>query len=459
MTVLRSGKLGATTDAPGSGSYWTNGKLGIVFALKPDIITIALGTNDSKVMNWPDSANFIRDYTALIDTLSAISSKPQIWLCLPCPAWTTGTAPNTIQGSVIQNSIIPRIKQVAAAKGCATIDFYTLMAGRQNMFPDNLHPNSAGADSLAAIIYRAYADKAVRIACIGNSITQYGPSSDVPDIDAYPSKLGMLLGRGYVVQNDGYSGAAMQKKNAGWSYWVEAANKFSIIFKFKPNVVTIKLGTNDSRRWYWHTAPYIADYKAMIDTLSNNISPKPLIKLCLPIPTWPSGFVKYGINDTMIRDSVIPAIKAVVQAKGLSIIDLYAPMQNTLGTLVPATDGVHPNAAGQDTLAHLIYRNLSLATANATPGPVSYVNLQPAAGMLPEIHNVKNGNISVTLKTAGTSTVTMMTVTGKVAAMKTFSGKGIYVIRPDAASSGVYIMCVTSGTQTTAKKIVDVKGK
>jgi acyl-CoA thioesterase-1 len=361
-TLLKSGK-NTPTDAPGAWSYWKYGhKLDSVFAFKPDIITIALGTNDSKAMNWQDSANFIRDYTALIDTLSLISSKPQIWLILPCPAWVPTSNPPDISGSTIKNSIIPRIKQLAAAKNLNTIDLNTPMTNFQGLFPDNVHPNSAGADSLAALIYRAYAVKAMRIACIGNSITQYGPSSDVPDIDAYPSKLGMLLGRGYLVQNDGYSGAAMQRKNAGWSYWVEAANKFSQIFKFKPNVVTIKLGTNDSRRNYWHTAPYIADYKAMIDTLNNNIAPKPIIKPCLPIPAWPSGFVKYGINDTIIRDSVVPAIKLVALAKGLSIIDLNTPMQSAYPALVPATDGVHPNAAGQDTLAHLIYRNFTIAS-------------------------------------------------------------------------------------------------
>jgi acyl-CoA thioesterase I len=458
-TLMKSGKS-AVTDAPGTRAYWTYGrKLDSVFAFKPDIITIALGTNDSKAMNWQDSANFIRDYTALIDTLNLISSKPQIWLILPCPAWVPTSNPPDISGSTIKNSIIPRIKQIATQKNLNTIDFNTPMTNQQALFPDNIHPNSAGADSLAAIIYRTYSGKAVRIACIGNSITQYGSSSDIPDIDAYPSKLGMLLGRGYLVQNDGYSGAAMQKKNAGWSYWVEAANKFSLIFKFKPNVVTIKLGTNDSRRNYWHTAPFIADYKSMIDTLNSNISPKPVIKPCLPIPAYPSGFVKYGINDTIINDSVIPAIKAVAQAKGLSIIDLNTPMKNTLGTLVPAADGVHPNAVGQDTLAHLIYRNLILSTAVATPGPVSGRILQQEARTSPEISIVMSRALSVTLNEPGTATVTLMTVSGKVAAVKTIARKGTFTVRPAAVLSGVYIVRVTSGSHTIVKTIVGISGE
>jgi lysophospholipase L1-like esterase len=559
MTLLKSGKVGAVTDAQGSGSYWTHGKLSNVFTLKPDIITIALGTNDAKMMNWVDSANFVRDYSALIDTLMTISSKPQIWLCLPCPCWVTDTSANQIRGSIIKNNIIPRIKQVATTKGVNTIDFYTPLANFQSHFPDNIHPDSIGGDSLAAILYRTYAAKAVRIACLGNSITQYGSSSDVPDIDAYPSKLGMLLGRGYLVQNDGVSGCAMQKKNAGWSYWDTGAKKFPLIFGLKPNVITIKLGTNDSRRYYWHTSNYIADYKAMVDTLNNNISPKPTIKLCLPIPAYPSGFVKYGINDTIITDSVIPAIKVVAQAKGLSIIDLNTPMQNTLGTLVPASDGVHPNAAGQDTLAHLIYRNftsaamalsatsigfsasvgqkdttgtkktdtvlniavagslatvttthksawltctvdnaaqnaqkitnaLSLAnlpttagtyydtvtvtatnanpastryvvTLNLTPGTEVNAILQPAASISPEIRLLKPGAISVTINNPGKNIVTMVAMTGQIAVARTFVGKGTYVVRPDMALSGVYIVRVTSGSQTMVRKIVVMAGE
>lgn len=456
MTLLKSGKFGATTDVPGSGSYWIHGRLSNVFALKPDIITISLGTNDAKSISWQDSANFVRDYTALIDTLSGISSRPQIWLVLPCPCWITTTGPADIQNSVIKNSIIPKIKQVAAAKGLGTIDFNTPMTSLQNHFPDNIHPDSVGADSLARIMFHTYAATCVRICCIGNSITQYGSSSDVADIDAYPSKLGMLLGRGYLVQNDGVSGCAMQKKNAGWSYWDTGAKKFPLIFGLKPNIVTIKLGTNDSRRYWWHTASYIADYKSMIDTLSNNISPKPTIRLCFPIPAYPSGFVKYGINDTIIRDSVIPAIKAVAQAKGLSFIDLYTPMQNTLGTLVPASDGVHPNAAGQDTIAHLLYRNLVLATEISTPRSPSPGNLSQVSGVAPQIRFAKDGLVSILLNCPGESTVSLMTVAGRILAVKSFSGTGTCQFRPDAAPAGVYIVRITSGPQTLVTKVVSL---
>lgn len=190
--MLKSGKM-YVTDAPGAGSYWTQGKLTNVFALNPEIITILLGTCDSKPMNWADSANFIRDYTAMIDTLSTISPKPQIWLCLPCPAWVTTTTATDISGATIKNSIIPRIKQVAATKGLGIIDLNTPMINFQSLFPDNIHPNDVGADSLAAIIYRTYTSTAVKFCCPGNRNTQSiragGPVSYV-----YPAKHGSAIG-------------------------------------------------------------------------------------------------------------------------------------------------------------------------------------------------------------------------------------------------------------------------
>ncbi len=177
-------------------------------------------------------------------------------------------------------------------------------------------------------------------------------------------KLNMLLGRNYWVQNEGVSGTYMQKagKTPYWTY-----GKLPAVFTLKPNIITIMLGTNDSRATQWNTTRYITDYKAMIDTLSINISPKPQIWLCYPMPAWKdtgvwgydNGIPGNGINGNTIRDSVIPAISSVAKAKGLPTIDLYTPM---LPCSSYCADGVHPNAAGQDTLAHVIYRVLKSGT-------------------------------------------------------------------------------------------------
>jgi hypothetical protein len=152
-------------------------------------------------------------------------------------------------------------------------------------------------------------------------------------------------------------------------YW--NSTRLGDVIKFKPNVVTIKLGTNDSRQQDWHADKFIADYGSMIDSL-NTLDPKPKIWLLTPIPSWlVNGSWPYnGINDSIIKNQTLPALKQVAKDKGLDIIDLNTPFQ-ALKRLVP--DGVHPNAEGQDSIAHIVYRALS-----AQPVPIAKAPAQPA---------------------------------------------------------------------------------
>jgi acyl-CoA thioesterase-1 len=204
--VENDGVSGCTLLKKGDTPYWTKGKLANVFAFKPDIISIKLGTNDSKDYNWTHKADFAQDLQSLIDTLGRISPKPQIWLCLPAPAWANGFS---ISGTVIENEVIPLIKQVAQSNNLNIIDTHTPLLNKSALFSDGVHPNDEGADSIATAIFRAFKEKATRIACIGNSITDYafpGSAADAVEADAYPIRLNMLLGRGYFVENDGVTG-------------------------------------------------------------------------------------------------------------------------------------------------------------------------------------------------------------------------------------------------------------
>jgi acyl-CoA thioesterase I len=226
--------------------------------------------------------------------------------------------------------------------------------------------------ALAAIGVRAQ----IKVACVGNSITA-GSTLSNAGTQSYPNRLGVLLGSDYRVKGEGVSGTYMQK--AGRSpYW--NTSQFRDVFTFKPAIITICLGTNDSRATQWNRARYIADYKAMIDTFST-ISPKPKIWLVKPMPAWyatnnnsvnPSvpgwgfdnGIAGNGISGFTIRDSVIPAVEQVAMEKGLPVIDLYGPLlmgkpyaYNVTPAYVP--DGVHPNALGHDTIAHVIYRAMT----------------------------------------------------------------------------------------------------
>lgn len=392
-TVLNAGVGWRTMLRSGDSTYWKYGRFAQVFAFQPDIISIDLGTNDSKPINWKDSANFLRDTRDMIDTLAAMPSHPRIFIIYPTPTFNNeNVSPqpsDLIRESVIRNGVIPRLRQVAIEKGLDTIDLHTPFLGRSTLFgTDGIHPTTPGYDSLAAYIFKGYISKVTRIAVVGNSITEYINSgvANAVAVDAYTTKLNMLLGRNFYAENEGRSGCYMQKPTgitpAIMSYWNQG--KVANVFALKPHIITIMLGTNDSRPKAWNTARYTRDAKALIDTFSNNITPKPAIWLVKPIGAWmvnghwgfgnPTSDTTNGINGNIIRDSVIPAIAQTATDKGLSTIDLYNHPSFNPALPQPATplmsgDGVHPFRVGHDTIAHIFYRALlpSVGIAMQTP--------------------------------------------------------------------------------------------
>jgi lysophospholipase L1-like esterase len=433
FTIENDGVSGTTLLKAGDNSYWKNGKLTNVFAYKPDIITIKLGTNDSKPINWDaHKGEFERDYLALIDTLSAMPQKPRILLCLPAPAFTDLTGNADIRGSIVKNEIIPAIKRVAQARSLAVIDLNTPFQNLENLFPDKIHPNAVGHDSIAAFIFRAFQANSKRLACIGNSITQYTAQANTDPKDAYPVKLSELLGANWYTVNQGWSGAYVQKVSPQ-PYW--NSTRLKDVINFKPDVITIKLGTNDSRQQDWHADKFIADFKSMIDTL-NTISPKPKIWLVTPVPAWQvNGAWPYnGINDSIIKNQTLPALKQVAKDKGLEIIDVNTPMVN-LKRLVP--DGVHPNAEGQDSLAHWIYRVLNTPT-------MEVVSKIRRGSVWPEIE-IRGRNMHVTLPVSSEGRVRLYSVDGReMASLALQRGEASLVV--SGLSKGRYFISVEASS-------------
>ncbi|MBD3393862.1 MAG: hypothetical protein GF418_17155 [Chitinivibrionales bacterium] len=131
--------------------YWYNPIFPYVFEFQPDTITIMLGTNDSKPQNWAHKKDFARDVTALVDTFASMETNPDIWLCLPPPAFENFIYQD-INGEIIHDEIVPLIRQVAVGRGIPLIDTHTPLLDHEDYFPDGVHPNPDGASELAAII-------------------------------------------------------------------------------------------------------------------------------------------------------------------------------------------------------------------------------------------------------------------------------------------------------------------
>ena len=90
-------------------------------------------------------------------------------------------------------------------------------------------------------------NKQIRVACIGNSIT-YGYGIDAKFQHAYPGILQQLLGPKYDVRNFGMSGRTLLQKG-DFPYMREYIYRRAK--NFQPDIITIKLGTNDSKPHNW----------------------------------------------------------------------------------------------------------------------------------------------------------------------------------------------------------------
>lgn len=159
--VQNFGVSGRTLLKKGDYPLWNETAFPEALEYKPNIVTILLGTNDSKPQNWAFKDEFITDYVAMIDTFRALDSNPEIWTCLPPPAFAIQWG---IRDSIITADIIPMIKQIAAEKNTKMIDFYTAFEDKHDLFPDDIHPNVEGCWEFAQIIHHAITGDSVQAA-------------------------------------------------------------------------------------------------------------------------------------------------------------------------------------------------------------------------------------------------------------------------------------------------------
>ncbi len=147
--VNNFGVSGTTLLRNGDSPYWSQGAYSSALGSWPDIVTIMLGTNDSKPQNWKYKDQFVADYCLLIDTFRALSSKPQVWICRPIPA---ASQAYSINGTIIRDEMLPMLDEIARLKNVPIIDTYTAMVSHTDLLPDGIHPDSAGNKIIAQTI-------------------------------------------------------------------------------------------------------------------------------------------------------------------------------------------------------------------------------------------------------------------------------------------------------------------
>lgn len=199
-----------------------------------------------------------------------------------------------------------------------------------------------GAGSVAA-------QSVVRVACIGDSITAGSGSSD-RQTKSYPAVLAALLGERYEVRNFGIGGRTLLK-NGDRPYWAE--NFFRESQDFRPDIVVVKLGTNDSKPQNWdaHAAEFESDLREML-TAYRDLPNRPRVYVCFPAWITDNGM---GIRENVVAAEVIPIISRVAAETGVGVIDLHTTLYGA-AHLLP--DGVHPNDWGYMLLARDVYERI-----------------------------------------------------------------------------------------------------
>lgn len=198
---------------------------------------------------------------------------------------------------------------------------------------------------ILAMISFAFPQAIIKVACVGNSITQ-GPGRDNPD--SYPLQMQEILGETYEVKNFGVSGRTLLKKG-DYPYWDEP--QFEEVKGFQPDILIIKLGTNDSKSQNWQFKDeFVQDYIDLINTFKKSMLKKGEVYICIPVPVFKTN---YGITEDILVNEMRPMLLKIAKKTKSKIINLYEPLLGHSGLL---PDGIHPNTEGLAIMAAEVSR-------------------------------------------------------------------------------------------------------
>jgi acyl-CoA thioesterase I len=182
---------------------------------------------------------------------------------------------------------------------------------------------------------------AVRVACVGDSITAS---------TQYPSDLQSLLGPGYVVGNFGVNGSTVLLDS--WKPYMDQP-EFQKAMDFKPNVVIIMLGTNDDLEMLRPSnSSFEADYLKLISAFQQ-LKSKPLIWIVKPPPIFSNSS---DLSIPYFGGTIIPQIEGLANKMNLPVIDVYTAFDEHSDYFV---DGVHPNNQGAALIASEVYKAIN----------------------------------------------------------------------------------------------------
>lgn len=196
----------------------------------------------------------------------------------------------------------------------------------------------------------------IKVACVGDSIT-YGLFVKNWYRNSYPKVLGRLLGSKYNVRNFGLS--ARTGMETGENPYI-SEKRYLESLKFKPDIVLIMFGTNDSKPQNWKGKDeFKRQYKKLLQTY-RDLQPSPKIYLMTPVTPYyikgkTEGNMKYEIRKPEIEE-ICDAVKEIAKEWNLTVIDIFHVTDNHSEWF--PVDGIHTNKDGAAGIAQAVYNQL-----------------------------------------------------------------------------------------------------
>lgn len=213
----------------------------------------------------------------------------------------------------------------------------------------------------------------IKVACIGNSITNGGGV-----YASYPDHLGPMLAEkygenAYRVDNFGVGGTTLSKLSNN-PYWEH--EELQQALASEPDFVIIKFGTNDSKASCWPQSKdtYDDDLTEMVH-LFQALPSAPVV--CVGIPVWVCKD-NYNISRATLEQEIMPVIRRTAIELGVDTIDFYSVLKDHPEYY--HTDGIHPTHPGAELLAAKVMEKLE---EYPHPDPSGVARPQADALMLP----------------------------------------------------------------------------
>ncbi len=191
--------------------------------------------------------------------------------------------------------------------------------------------------------------KPLKIVCLGDSIT-YGRKLAKPSMQSYPAQLARLSRGQWNVLNSGVNGATVLNKG---DIPITTQKAYERAIKFKPDVVVLMLGTNDTKNKNWkYIDEFISDYGMIVKSF-RGLSSHPHVIACSipPIAKDRSN----GLSIKRIEEINILLRKAIAASK-VDFLEIYTPMLRKKSFFA---DGVHPSVRGAQEIADLVLEKIS----------------------------------------------------------------------------------------------------